>query len=439
MATAAANLLFQTNPFKWKPNRLRPLGPLQPVKLIISSAIATPKSRFSLQYHPPPTAKKLQSSNSSTSDPKSNSVWKFAVKVTAGVVLGALLLMHRPKTLGRVVATCNPLDRAQKDDPECADRYRSAQWYNLLRTFCETAGLSLYPCAAYYGSLPVLYILSEYLTLTDPSNKLHWSKHWYAWYKRQANFLLIFLLIAHITWAWRHIPSTVVRLNIQVNLSNAGRALHTDLNRIAETTADTSIYKGVNSILTETATTFLKHPDCFISASTYAAGQSHWDDDARNFLNELCLEERIRLGGHPLINVNKNLKVESSTSQKSAHEIQHEHIDVDANQLDKHNKYDLSHLVHTPLMASKKIDLTQESSTSQISATETQDEYMEVIILAAIASKRDDEFPRIIKSWDDLKEALQLLTSEGIYPYVVEVLWKPMSSSSTGRRRLWFR
>ncbi|KAL6219227.1 hypothetical protein ACLB2K_012433 [Fragaria x ananassa] len=145
-----------------------------------------------------------------------------------------------------------------------------------------------------------------------------------------------------------------------------------------------------------------------------AAGQSHWDDDdARNFLNELCLEERIRLGGHPLINVNKNLKVESSTSQKSAHEIQHEHIDVDANQLDKHNKYDLSHLVHTPLMASKKIDLTQESSTSQISATETQDEYMEVIILAAIASKRDDEFPRIIKSWDDLKEALQLLTSEG--------------------------
>ncbi|KAL6219115.1 hypothetical protein ACLB2K_012321 [Fragaria x ananassa] len=407
MATAATNLLFQPSPFKWKLNQFRPLRPLllpaQPLKLI-STVKAQDKSHISLQYHPRPAAKKLQpwdlkSSNSSTTSyPKSNSVWRFAVKVTAGVVLGALLLMYRPKpamagSQGRVVATCNP--RADKD-PDSAFRYRAAELSSFVRTFWETAGLSLYPCAAYFVSLPVLSILC-------------------------------LSLAAHVTWAWRHNPATLVTLTSRylipsVNLSNAGRALHSDLNRIAETNADSSTYKGVISILKETEATFLKHPDCFISACIYAVDQ--YDGDfARFMLNEISLEER-----YPVTNV-KNLKAESSTSQKSANEIQDEHIREDANLLDifRRNKYDVS-----------QIDFSRESSTSQISAIETQDEYMEVVILVVIASKHDDDFPRVIKSVDDSKEALRLLTVDPIYPYVVEVLWRPKSSSSKGRRRLWF-
>nr|XP_011459659.1 PREDICTED: uncharacterized protein LOC105350021 [Fragaria vesca subsp. vesca] len=403
MATAATNLLFQPSPFKWKLNQFRPLRPLllpaQPLKLI-STVKAQDKSHISLQYHPRPAAKKLQpwdlkSSNSSTTSyPKSNSVWRFAVKVTAGVVLGALLLMYRPK-------------------PFCS--------YIL-----GDCGLSLYPCAPYFVSLPVLSILCLSLAGIDPSKPKwneHWSNHWYEWYKKQANYFLLFLVIAHVTWAWRHNPATLVTLNIQVNLSNAGRALHSDLNRIAETNADTSTYKGVISILKETEATFLKHPDCFISACIYAVDQ--YDGDfARFMLNEISLEER-----YPVTNV-KNLKAESSTSQKSANEIQDEHIREDANLLDifRRNKYDVS-----------QIDFSRESSTSQISAIETQDEYMEVVILVVIASKHDDDFPRVIKSVDDSKEALRLLTVDPIYPYVVEVLWRPKSSSSKGRRRLWFR
>lgn len=54
-------------------------------------------------------------------------------------------------------------------------------------------------------------------------------------------------------YCFNHVPSLILSPSIdlisKVSLSNAGRALQTDLNRIAET-ADTSTYEGLNSILT---------------------------------------------------------------------------------------------------------------------------------------------------------------------------------------------
>ncbi|KAM5579067.1 hypothetical protein ABKV19_009053 [Rosa sericea] len=417
MATAATNLLLQTNPLKWKqcyPNRFRLLRPLsaQPVKLSAtfnqiklqslekSRLIATnPKSKSateSLQYRP-------------AENPVVNKLWKYARKpvTTAAVLLGVLLLMYRPKpalasSVGRVRATCSPYDSA---DTESQLRYIDARDYSMSRTSVDTMGWVLYPYALYCGALAALFVMCRLLKCLDPSVL--------EWFERQVKFLFLIVIIHHM-WATRHNPSTVVKLQLKVNLSNAGRALQTDLNRIAET-ANTSTYTGVNSILTETAGTFLRHPDCFISASSYVAGK-YGRDGAQNYLDQLSLEERIKLSEKPLVNV-KNLKAESSTSQKSANEIQDEYMEVNDNQL----------------------DINAESSTSQKSANDIQDGYMKVIILVAVVGKH--EFPTI-NSWDDLKEVLQMLTSidpeDGIYAYGVEVLWSPQSSSSWGWRR-WFK
>ncbi|XP_062023668.1 uncharacterized protein LOC133739866 [Rosa rugosa] len=448
MATATTNLLFQTNPLKWKqcyPNRFRLLRPLsaQPVKLSAtfnqiklqslekSRLIATnPKSKSaaeSLQYRP-------------AENPETcvvNKLWKYARKpvTTAAVLLGVLLLMYRPKpalasSVGRVRATCSPYDSA---DTESQLRYIDARDYSMSRTSVDTMGWVLYPYALYYGALAALFVMCRLLKCLDPSVL--------EWFKRQVKFLFLIVII-HRMWATRHNPSTVVKLQLQVNLSNAGRALQTDLNRIAET-ANTSTYTGVNSILTETAGTFLRHPDCFISASSYVAGK-YGRDGAQNYLDQLSLEERIKLSEKPLVNV-KNLKAESSTSQKSPNEIQDEYMEVNENQLDIKAESSTSQKSANEIqdeymeVNDNQLDINAESSTSQKSANDIQDGCMKVIILVAVVGKH--EFPTI-NSWDDLKEVLQLLTSidpdDGIYAYGVEVLWSPQSSSSWGWRR-WFK
>ena len=53
---------------------------------------------------------------------------------------------------------------------------------------------------------------------------------------------------------------------------------------------------------------------------------------AQKYLSQLSLEETVKLREKPLVNV-KNLIAESSTSQKSANEVQDEYMEVIANQL----------------------------------------------------------------------------------------------------------
>ncbi|XP_004300883.1 PREDICTED: uncharacterized protein LOC101314759 [Fragaria vesca subsp. vesca] len=384
MATATANLLIQTNTWKRKqsyPNLLRPLPAarlvnLRPtfnqlkLKAIVSPAAAQKKSHLITN----PTQSLLQPTTVEKIRPP-NKLWKALKKPVTAVVLLGLLLMHRPKpalagSVGRIGATCSPWDSPPKS--ESRKRFEEAMEVNMEERSFATVWIIMYPIAAYYCGLAVLFVLCRLLKLVDPS--------WLDSANDRTKYLLV-LLILHYAWVTTYDPVTVFKLNLQANLSNTGRALQTDLNRIAEN-PNTSTYEGLNSILTETAVAFLRHSDCFISASSFVA-EKYGMKRAQKYLSQLSLEETNKLREKPFVNV-KNLIAESSTSQKSANEVQ--------------------------------------------------EEYMEVTILVAVEGRH--KLPTI-NSVDDLKKVLRKLASidpdGNIYVYGVEVLWHPQSSLSRTR------
>ncbi|KAK9934338.1 hypothetical protein M0R45_021486 [Rubus argutus] len=98
--------------------------------------------------------------------------------------------------------------------------------------------------------------------------------------------------------------------------SGKGRDIQMDLNRIAET-ADTSTYKGLSYVLTETIVALLRHHEYYTSSSVSVV--SKFSREAANtYVDQLSTDERVN-NKEILVNVN-DMKMQSSTSQGSAND-----------------------------------------------------------------------------------------------------------------------
>lgn len=103
-------------------------------------------------------------------------------------------------------------------------------------------------------------------------------------------------------------------LKLQVGLLGSGRSLQRDLDQIAET-ADTSIRKGLNYILTETISALFRHPDYWFAAySSTDIKRSTYEGETK--FNELSIEERSKLDEETLVNLN-SMKKRSSKIERS--------------------------------------------------------------------------------------------------------------------------
>ncbi|WCJ23762.1 hypothetical protein M5689_005770 [Euphorbia peplus] len=163
-------------------------------------------------------------------------------------------------------------------------------------------------------------------------------------------------------------------LMIQVGLTGKARSLKKELTEIAKT-ADSSSVKGWQLILTETVTALLRHPQYYMSG--YSSVKLHWNaENVEKSFRELSNEERGKFDMETLVNVN-NVKRRRTVIP----------------QADKTGK-----------------------------------DYIVVTIL--VAAKGSYKVP-LVKSIDDLKDALRSLSISSSNLQAVEVLWTPQEEEDT--------
>ncbi|XP_015875464.3 uncharacterized protein LOC107412253 [Ziziphus jujuba] len=104
-------------------------------------------------------------------------------------------------------------------------------------------------------------------------------------------------------------------LKLQVGLLGMARVLQRDLNRIADA-ADTSSPEGLSYVLTETTLALLRHPDYCISGYSAVDLKRSMEDGEKRF-NQLSIEERGKFDEETLVNVN-NIKKQSTSSQRAS-------------------------------------------------------------------------------------------------------------------------
>ncbi|XP_065863317.1 FLUCTUATING-LIGHT-ACCLIMATION protein 1, chloroplastic-like [Euphorbia lathyris] len=161
---------------------------------------------------------------------------------------------------------------------------------------------------------------------------------------------------------------------IQVGLTGNARSLKKELNEIAKT-ADSSSAKGWQLILTETVTALLRHPQYYISG--YSSVKQHWNvESVEKSFRELSNEERGKIDLESLVNVN-NVKRRRT-------------VIPEASKIGK--------------------------------------DYIVVTIL--VAAKGSYKVP-LVKSIDDLKDALRSLSISSSNLQAVEVLWTPQDEDDT--------
>ncbi|KAM5581840.1 hypothetical protein ABKV19_010868 [Rosa sericea] len=138
--------------------------------------------------------------------------------------------------------------------------------------------------------------------------------------------LFIFGTVFTAIWVHSLGQTSVVKLQLQVTLSNTGRALQTDLNRIAET-ADTSTRTGLRYVLRDTAVALFRQPDYCISGYSCVGIPKFTRAAAQQCFDKLVFRERVRYDEETIVNVD-NIKTQSTTSQRSTNESHNDNVEV---------------------------------------------------------------------------------------------------------------
>ncbi|XP_040369755.1 uncharacterized protein LOC121051449 [Rosa chinensis] len=138
--------------------------------------------------------------------------------------------------------------------------------------------------------------------------------------------LFIFGTVFTAIWVHSLGQTSVVKLQLQVTLSNTGRAVQTDLNRIAET-ADTSTRTGLRYVLRDTAVALFRQPDYCISGYSCVGVSKFTRAAAQQCFDKIVFRERVRYDEETIVNVD-NIKTQSTTSQRSTNESHNDNVEV---------------------------------------------------------------------------------------------------------------
>ncbi|PRQ54140.1 hypothetical protein RchiOBHm_Chr2g0174231 [Rosa chinensis] len=169
--------------------------------------------------------------------------------------------------------------------------------------------------------------------------------------------LFIFGTVFTAIWVHSLGQTSVVKLQLQVTLSNTGRAVQTDLNRIAET-ADTSTRTGLryvlrgelnekglifgdnnifllghlisfspNLLVIDTAVALFRQPDYCISGYSCVGVSKFTRAAAQQCFDKIVFRERVRYDEETIVNVD-NIKTQSTTSQRSTNESHNDNVEV---------------------------------------------------------------------------------------------------------------
>ncbi|XP_050374756.1 uncharacterized protein LOC126792354 [Argentina anserina] len=120
--------------------------------------------------------------------------------------------------------------------------------------------------------------------------------------------------------------TSVVKLQLQCNLSNTARALQMDLNRIAEA-ANPHTHEGLRYVVRDTAIAILRQPDDCISGYSSVVISKFGRAAAQQCFNKLAVREKIRYDKETMVNLD-NIKSQSMASQRYTDESHNDDIVV---------------------------------------------------------------------------------------------------------------